>query len=173
MSLAVGVAVTRALKQLGIQDLQLKWPNDIYYKGRKLGGILLELRGEAGGDCDVVVGLGLNVSMSQQAGADIDQAWVNIQSITDKKISRNTLVASILSELLPCMQLYSQQGLMPFLNDWQADDMLKDKPVTLLLHQHSRRGIARGVNEQGALLFESEGKIEPLYAGELSLRLVQ
>lgn len=173
VSLAVGVAVTRALKQMGIQDLQLKWPNDIYYKGRKLGGILLELRGEAGGDCEVVVGLGLNVSMSQQAGADIDQAWVNIQSITDKEISRNLLVASILCELLPCMQLYSQQGLMPFLNDWQADDMLKDKPVTLLLHQHSRQGIARGVNEQGALLFESEGKIEPLYAGELSLRLVQ
>lgn len=173
VSLAVGVAVISALKQLGVNDLQLKWPNDIYYKGRKLGGILLELRGEAGGDCDMVIGLGINVSMSEQAGDEIDQAWIDIHSISDNKFSRNALVAAILSELLPGMQLYAQQGLAPFLKDWQNDDMLKDKPVTLMLHKHRREGIARGVNEQGALLFESEGKIEPLYAGELSLRLSQ
>lgn len=173
VSLAVGVALIKALNKLEITDLQLKWPNDIYHKGRKLGGVLLELRGEAGGACDMVVGVGLNVSMSEQDGADIDQAWIDINSISKNKISRNQLVAATLSELLPCMQLYSQQGLKPFLQDWQANDMLKDKPVTLLLHDHHREGIARGVNEQGALLFESEGKIEPLYAGELSLRLSQ
>ena len=173
LSLAVGVAVINALKQLGIEGLQLKWPNDIYYQGRKLGGILLELRGEAGGDCDMVVGLGLNVSMSREEGDDIEQAWTNIQSVTDKQFSRNTLVAAVLSELLPSMQLYSQQGLVPFLTAWQNDDMLKDKPVTLLLHEQRREGIARGVNEQGALLFESNGRVETLYAGELSLRLSQ
>lgn len=173
VSLAVGVAVINALKQLGINGLQLKWPNDIYYNGRKLGGILLELRGEAGGDCDMVVGLGLNVSMSEQAGSGIEQAWTAIDAIADEKYSRNMLVAAILTELLSCMRLYSQQGLTPFLEAWQAEDMLKDKPVTLLLHEHRREGIARGVNEQGALLFESDGKIEPLYAGELSLRLSQ
>ena len=173
LSLAVGVAVISALKQLGIEGLQLKWPNDVYYQGRKLGGILLELRGEAGGDCDMVVGLGLNVSMSREEGDDIDQAWTNIHSVTDKQLSRNTLVAAVLSELLPSMQLYSEQGLTPFLTAWQDDDMLKDKPVTLILHERRREGIARGVNEQGALLFESNGKVEPLYAGELSLRLSQ
>lgn len=173
VSLAVGVAVINALKQLGIEGLQLKWPNDIYYQGRKLGGILLELRGEAGGECDMVVGLGLNVSMSSEQGDDIDQAWTDIHSVSTEPLSRNTLVAAVLSELLPGMQLYSQKGLTPFLKDWQADDMLKDKPVTLLLHERRREGIARGVNDQGALLFESEGSIEPLYAGELSLRLSQ
>lgn len=171
LSLAVGVAVVKALKNLGIEHLQLKWPNDIYYQGRKLGGILLELRGEAGGACDVVVGLGLNVSMSARDGEAIDQAWIDIHSISDTRFSRNKLVAVILDELLPCMQLYAQQGLAPFVQDWQADDMLQDKPVTLLVHQQQREGIARGINEQGALLFESDGNLEPLYAGELSLRL--
>lgn len=173
VSLATGVAVIRTLKKLGISGLQLKWPNDIYCQGKKLAGILLELRGEAGGSCYMVVGLGLNVSMSEHDGSEIGQAWTDIQSVTDMSFSRNHLVAAILSELLPCMKLYAQQGLTPFLKEWQADDLLKDKPVTLLLHDGQRDGIARGVNEQGALLFESEGKIETLYAGEVSLRVKQ
>lgn len=173
VSLAVGVAVISALKKLGISNLQLKWPNDIFCRGKKLAGILLELRGEAGGSCTMVVGLGLNVNMSEHDAIEIDQSWTDIHSITEKNLSRNQLVAAILSELLPCMVLYSKQGLKPFLKDWQTDDMLKDQPVTLLLNGYQRQGVARGVNEQGALLFESEGEIEPLYAGELSLRLSQ
>jgi BirA family biotin operon repressor/biotin-[acetyl-CoA-carboxylase] ligase len=173
VSLATGVAVIRALNSLGISGLQLKWPNDIYCQGKKLAGILLELRGEAGGRCNMVVGLGLNVNMSAHDAAEIDQAWTDIRSVTQRGFSRNQLVSAILSELLPCMALYSQQGLTPFLKDWEQHDMLKDKPVTLLMHEHQREGVAHGVNEQGALLFEYEGKIEPLYAGELSLRLNQ
>jgi BirA family biotin operon repressor/biotin-[acetyl-CoA-carboxylase] ligase len=173
VSLAVGVAVITALKKQGVDGLQLKWPNDIYWQGRKLGGILLELRGEAGGACDMVVGLGLNVKMSKQAAQDIDQAWVDLSTITTGKVSRNALVSNILCELLPCMQLYSQQGLKPFLAAWQENDMLKDRPVSLLLHQQSRQGIARGVNEQGALMLEIDGNLEAVYAGEVSLRLNQ
>lgn len=171
LSLAVGVSVVDALTQSGVSGLMLKWPNDIYYQGRKLGGILLELKGEAGGPCSVVVGLGLNVSMSRQAGADIDQAWTDLASISRQSLSRNELVSALLNTLLPAMQLYASQGLTPFISRWQEHDMLKDKPVALLLPQQQRLGIARGIDEQGALLFESNGQLETLYAGEVSLRL--
>jgi len=171
VSLAVGVAVVNALKKMGVDGLTLKWPNDIYWQGRKLGGILLELKGEAGGPCTMVVGLGLNVNMSRQAASDIDQAWIDLNTICHQPLSRNRLVSELLSELLAAMQLYAQQGLKPFIAQWQQSDMLKDKPVTLLLPQQQRTGVARGIDEQGALLFESEGKIESVYAGEVSLRL--
>jgi len=170
-SLAMGVAVVKALTNIGVEGLSLKWPNDIYWQGRKLGGILLELKGEAGGPCAIVVGLGLNVSMSRQAADDIDQAWIDLNSISQQQLSRNRLVSEILSELLPAMKQYAQQGLKPFIDQWQQRDMLKDKPVTLVLPQQQREGIARGINEQGALMFESEGNIEPVYAGEVSLRM--
>lgn len=171
VSLAIGVAVVSALKKMGVDGLTLKWPNDIYWQGRKLGGILLELKGEAGGPCTMVVGLGLNVNMSRQAASDIDQAWIDLNTICHQPLSRNSLVSELLSELLAAMQLYAQLGLKPFIAQWQQSDMLKDKPVTLLLPQQQRAGIARGIDEQGALLFESEGKIEAVYAGEVSLRL--
>lgn len=171
LSLAVGVAVEKALTNMGIEDVKLKWPNDIYWQGRKLGGILLELKGEAGGPCAVVVGIGINVDMSQQAANDIDQAWIDLNSITGQSTSRNQLAAQLLSELLPAMQLYAQQGLQPFIARWQQNDMLKDKPVSLLLPRQQRTGIARGIDEQGALLFESDGVVETIYAGEVSLRL--
>ena len=178
VSLAVGVAVINVLQQKGVQDLALKWPNDIYWQGRKLGGILLELKGEAAGPCSMVVGLGLNVDMSREAADDIDQAWVDLNTISQQsnsaslnKISRNNMISELLMELLPTMQRYAQHGLKPFRSQWQQNDMLKDKSVTLLLPQQQRTGIARGIDEQGALLFESEGKLEAVYAGEVSLRL--
>jgi BirA family biotin operon repressor/biotin-[acetyl-CoA-carboxylase] ligase len=69
------------------------------------------------------------------------------------------------------MSRYAQQGLLPFMARWREYDMLRDQPVTLLLPQQQRAGIARGINELGALQFESEGKIESIFAGEVSLRL--
>lgn len=172
LSLAIGVAVARALKAAGASDISLKWPNDIYWKGRKLGGILLELNGEAGGPCCVVAGLGLNVNMSQQPAADIDQAWTDLLTVLGQRVSRNSLVVALLCELLPAMQSYAKQGLSPFLSQWKDYDMLMDKPVTLLLPQQQRAGIARGINEQGALQFEAGGKLESVFAGEVSLRPV-
>ena len=73
LSLAVGVAVRRALLQVGLKDVQLKWPNDIYVGQKKLGGILLEMLGDPAGHCSVVVGVGINVSMPVEAGEAIDQ----------------------------------------------------------------------------------------------------
>ena len=78
MSLAVGVAVKRALEKSGIEAVQLKWPNDIYVEGKKLGGILLEMIGDPAGQCTVVVGVGLNVAMPEGWRA-IDQAWTILE----------------------------------------------------------------------------------------------
>ena len=64
LTLAAGVAVLRALECCGARDIQLKWPNDVLFANRKLGGILCELRAEAGGPAYVVIGIGLNVRLS-------------------------------------------------------------------------------------------------------------
>ena len=67
LSLAAGVAVLRALGRLGIAGLALKWPNDIVRDDSKLGGILIDLRGEAAGPAYVVVGVGVNVRLPASA----------------------------------------------------------------------------------------------------------
>ncbi len=80
LSLATGIAVAHALQQLGVTEVGLKWPNDVWWRERKLGGILLESGSDAG-VCYVVAGIGLNVNLPSSAGDLIDQPWVDLQEI--------------------------------------------------------------------------------------------
>ena len=66
LSLAVGVAVVKAFRRLGIQGVGLKWPNDLQWQDRKLGGILIEMRGESAGPAQVIIGIGINMHMPAQ-----------------------------------------------------------------------------------------------------------
>ena len=114
LSLAVGVAVARALRACAVPYVQLKWPNDVLYGGAKLGGILLEMTGDAAGSCQVVIGVGLNVAMPAAAAGAIDQAWTDIKTITaNQHPGRNRLLAALLNELLPLVADFEQQGFSP------------------------------------------------------------
>ena len=101
LSLAVGVAVARALEAAGMPAVQLKWPNDILFDGAKLGGVLLEMIGDAAGPCKVVIGVGLNVVMPAEAARGIDQDWTDIRSVAGSAHPRrNALLAALLNELV-------------------------------------------------------------------------
>ena len=80
LSLAAGIAVVEALHRLGVTEAGLKWPNDVLAGGRKLGGLLVNLRPDAGGSA-AIVGLGLNLRMPDEAGAAIDQPWCDLASL--------------------------------------------------------------------------------------------
>ena len=111
LSLAVGVAVARALRACDVPAVQLKWPNDVLYDGAKLGGILLEMSGDAAGSCRVVIGVGLNVAMPKAAAGAIDQAWTDIKTITNNQHPRRSrILAALLNELLPLVADFEQRG---------------------------------------------------------------
>ncbi|MDY6978796.1 MAG: bifunctional biotin--[acetyl-CoA-carboxylase] ligase/biotin operon repressor BirA [Pseudomonadota bacterium] len=171
LSLALAVSVVRALDALGVEGLGLKWPNDIQWQGKKLCGILLEMQGEAGGPCRVVCGIGLNVSMPQEVAQDIEQPWTDLQRITGRRPSRQRLLIALLDELLPALVRYEQEGLQPFLPDWQRWDAIAGKSVQLLLPQRTIQGWAIGIDGQGNLLIEHAGRQETYSSGEISLRL--
>src|SRR5690606_37620720 len=75
LRLVVGVSVVEALAGLGIKGLGLKWPNDVFCQGSKVAGILLEMNGDVSGECQVVIGIGLNIRCEPSAMADVGQAW--------------------------------------------------------------------------------------------------
>ena len=171
LSLAAGVAVSRALLACGVPPVQLKWPNDVLYDGAKLGGILLEMTGDAAGACQVVVGVGLNVAMPQAAAADIDQAWADIDTVTGQEHpGRNALLAALLNELLPLLADFEHQGFAGWRDDWQALDAFAGSPVVLTTGASQMGGVARGVDERGALQLETTTGVQPVYGGEISLR---
>ncbi|NQX88548.1 MAG: bifunctional biotin--[acetyl-CoA-carboxylase] ligase/biotin operon repressor BirA [Halioglobus sp.] len=172
LSLAVGVAVARALQNCGLIDIQLKWPNDVLHRNAKLGGILLEMQGDVAGPCRVVVGIGLNVAMPAAAGDSIDQAWTDIATLSEgEPPCRSALLAAVLNELLPLLAAFEQRGFRPWRTQWQALDALADAAVSLA-GPTSLVGIARGVDERGALLLDTGTGIQVVHGGEISLRRV-
>jgi len=171
LSLAVGIAVAKALKASGVPPVQLKWPNDVLFEGAKLGGILLEMAGDAAGACQVVVGVGLNVCMPQASAASIDQAWTDIDTITAQQHpGRNALLAAILNELLPLVAGFEGQGFAQWRDEWLALDAFAAVPVVLHTGGQQLAGIARGVDQRGALQLETTTGVQSVYGGEISLR---
>ncbi|MEH6589938.1 MAG: bifunctional biotin--[acetyl-CoA-carboxylase] ligase/biotin operon repressor BirA [Halioglobus sp.] len=173
MSLAVGVAVARALESCGISGVQLKWPNDLLYQKAKLGGVLLEMLGDATGTCQVVVGVGLNVDMPADSARGIDQAWTDLSAISGDKVvpDRSALIAALLNQLLPLLAGFQESGFGKWQQAWLERDAHADKSVILHVGEDTMAGTARGVDERGALLLETTVGIKPIYGGEISLRV--
>lgn len=172
LSLAAGVAVVRALNRLSIIGVGLKWPNDLLWQGRKLGGILIEMAGESHGPCSVVLGVGLNGKLPATAGAGIDQAWVDLAEVCGGQTPpRRRLAALLIDALVELLSGYGQQGLAAYLPEWRRHHCLQDQPVVLHLADRQENGIARGVDDDGLLLLElADGSRKAYAAGEVRLR---
>ena len=170
LSLAVGVAAAEALHALGYAGVRLKWPNDLMADGRKLGGILVEIGGEAGGPMRAVVGLGLNVAMPASAAREIDQPWCDLASLSDAPPSRQAVCVALLDALLPMLPRFEREGLAPFLAGWARHDLLAGRPVTLQLGDRRIEGVALGVAADGALRLRDANGEHAYHAGEASLR---
>lgn len=177
LPLAVGVATAEALAELKLRELRLKWPNDLWIGGQKVGGILIEQRGEAGGACRVVIGLGLNVAMRSATTAHIGQPWTTLAEALGSApsrgmLSRNWLAARILAGWIPMLERFTAEGFAPFLPGFRALDLLRSRAVTLQLPEGEVSGIARGVDESGALLVDAGETRRRILSGEVSLRVV-
>ena len=169
LSLAIGVAVRRSLVDLGVAGVQLKWPNDIYCDGKKLGGILLEIIGDPRGECTVIIGLGLNVSMPVIAAQQIDQPWTDLQTVAPSAVSRNFLVASLIKSLFKVLCDFPECGFAGYRDEWQSADLLKGSQGTV--SHPSGSGTVLGVDSVGALRLQlASGEEQRFIGGELSLR---
>lgn len=170
LSLAIGVAVIRALKQHQIDDIGLKWPNDIYSQGKKLGGILVEVSGETEGPCAAVIGLGLNLFVAEAEAESINQAWTDLSKITGRaRLFRNKLAGTLLNHLMPVIAEYESVGIAPYLDEWRSYDCLTGKSATLFIGQQQFEGIVQGIDDNGMLLIERpDGSLQTFASGEVS-----
>jgi BirA family transcriptional regulator, biotin operon repressor / biotin---[acetyl-CoA-carboxylase] ligase len=179
-SLAVGVCALRALARHGYRGVQLKWPNDLVTEAGKLAGILIEVRGEAGGAAHLVIGLGLNVLLGKAVRAQIAASGtraIDLGSLSSAgqrdgvlAPDRDALCASLIGEVVMGLEQFGEAGLKPFLEEWRRADALRGKVITVLTAAHTTRGVARGIDASGALLVETSRGLERQIAGEVSVR---
>lgn len=165
----IAVAVARALESLGAHPPGLKWPNDIVCDAGKLGGILIELKGESAGPCDVRVGVGLNWA----APPVVDQAVASLAALFPGELpDRSRVAGTVLDALCRGLEDYSRNGFGGVQADWAARDVLAGRPVRLSLHDRSVDGLALGLDASGALRLESsDGRERAWQVGEVSARL--
>ncbi len=175
LTLAVGVAVRRVLTRVAGLTIALKWPNDLVFDGRKLGGILLELTAEAHGGAHVVAGLGLNVALPApilQSLSDWPRGAIDLTTALGKPPPpRAVLAAALVNELAELLVDYPTQGFAAYRADWRAADFLRGRAVRIDEPAGQVFGTALGIAGDGALLVETAaGEQRRVVAGDVSVR---
>ncbi|GDY27231.1 bifunctional ligase/repressor BirA [Agarivorans sp. Toyoura001] len=171
LSLAVGLAVVEALEQAGYFNLGLKWPNDIYLDGKKLGGVLIELQGHANSEVSLVVGVGVNVRVDDERAKHIDQLFTQLENDPSQILDRSQLACLIVQSLNQMYAVFREQGFSALQERWNRYDVFKNQPVSLRFSEDKVLfGLAKGVDQQGQLILETDAGEQVYMAGEVSLR---
>lgn len=166
LSLVVALIIAESLTEQNVEDIQIKWPNDIYYKGKKMGGILLESQATRNG-LNLVIGIGLNLGMTKVDETIVTQAWADLSQY---HFDRNKLVCHLAFELQKNLKIYPLVGFSHYAERWQKFDIFYHKPVKLVTETSEIHGTSLGINEQGELILRQGETIQYFGIGEMSLR---
>jgi len=167
LGLATAVACARGIESCAGVGVGLKWPNDLMLDGRKLGGILVELGGEAEGPCEAVVGVGVNVY--PPAAASLDQPAVGLAELVPG-VSRNALAAALVNRLVGAFEALGSGSAPALLRDWRSRDVLAGHAVTVESVNERLSGDCRGISERGGLLLATASGEREFLSAEVSVR---
>ena len=168
LSIAIGICLINTLKSEGIKDLQLKWPNDILYKRKKLAGILVESR--FGKRQNTVIGIGLNFKLPVATQNKIQQPTTSLQQLCTSVPSRNQLAGKIIQNMIETLERFQTRGLRDFIPQWPNYDALANKAITLISEKEHLNAIACGINEQGELRYMIDNELHTLSNSHISIR---
>lgn len=176
LGLVIGVCSLRALRESGLEETRLKWPNDILVDGQKLGGILIELRAESAGPASVVIGIGLNVALGAnvlQAVGETGVAATDLLTAGVQHPSRNAIAAALVTHLVRGLLVFESEGLKPFADEWRAADALRGRQIDVHTLEGVARGLARGIDLHGALVVETPQGVRRFISGDVTVRAVE
>ena len=162
LSLVVGLAIIKVLEQeCLVEGFKIKWPNDIYFEGNKLAGVLLESQIQSKNQ-SVVIGVGINYFIDQSMIFEIP--WTDLSKITKKLPDIELLTAEIINNILVMSEHFSVFGFDDFRSDWNRYDMLQGKKVKCTDLKDSFEGEVLGVSSKGALKIFTKNGVKELYS---------
>ncbi len=171
LSLAVGVALLRALKAMGVQRLTLKWPNDVLSDYHKLAGTLVEIQGDISGPCAAVIGVGINYRLNNKTRAKIDQAVTDLDALVHPLPDKNKTLAQLLNSLVEVLGEFERTGFAGLREEWlRYHAPFQNKWVCLsLANNQTQEGRIMDIGDDGALILQTNTSLERHSAGEISL----
>ena len=168
LSCALGLSIAKTLISLGISNVSVKWPNDVYIDGRKVCGILVELVSINSDDSAVVIGVGLNYRLTKNYIDLIDKPSTDLASHGIQK-SRSEVLRSLVEKLCEDFRRFTDSGFSVFRDDFNGIHWLTDRLVEISQGAGSvTSGIVAGVNGEGELLLRKGDQEVPIIAGEIS-----
>lgn len=178
ITLLMAMAVTKAVMEVTGLEAMIKWPNDVVVRSKKICGILTEMQVKDGSIDFVVIGTGVNVNQLQipeelrQSATSLRMECARLKKDADYEISRENLLEKILKYFREYYDCFCKTGDLSVLMDEYNERLVSlDKEVRVLDPKGEFTGISKGINEKGELLVAlSDGKVEAVYAGEVSVR---
>lgn len=170
LSLVVGLAVARALEELGVEGVQLKWPNDVLVNGHKIAGILIELVSGRGQPLAAVIGVGINLRLPSEAAIESPLGVTDLARCLDAPPPAGRLLGLVLAQLHHFLSICAAAGFEGLRGAWQQRNAFAELPVRILGEVEPLAGICAGVDADGALLLQTPDGLRRVLSGDVSLR---
>lgn len=174
LTLVAAMALTKSLKEFLPEEekpkVGIKWPNDVVLGGRKVCGILTEMSTEPEHIHYVVIGIGVNTGKQEWPEELADKA-TSLEENLGHKVNRSLLLSRFLGEFEKAYETFLDTEDMSLLKE-EYDEMLvnRERTVRVLDPKGEYEGLAKGINNRGELLVETQGEVREVYAGEVSVR---
>ena len=169
LSLAIGTILASSLNKFTQNKVGIKWPNDLLIEKKKISGILIEtidLNNQVG----VVIGIGINVHMSEEEGKEIDQSWISLDQVTDSINNRNEIIGDIVNKVFQLTSIFANEGFKAYKLDYESLDLLTGKRCSINIEGIDKTIEVLGVNDNGEMLVKEGSEYLTLRYGEVSIR---
>ncbi len=156
LSMVMALSVLKTLLTLDVpQKFKVKWSNDVYFEDHKISGILIETIEKNDGECKAVIGIGLNVNMTELP-QNILNNWTSLKKITSKDFDRNKICILLINNLMKNINEFETRGFRHFIPEWNKYDYLVGKNISIKSGRNTIQGSYKGIDETGHLLLETE-----------------
>ena len=169
LSLAIGTIIASSLNKFTKNKVGIKWPNDLLIEKKKISGILIETI-DINNQVGVVIGIGINVHMSEEEGKEIDQSWISLDELTESINDRNEVIGDIVNKVFQLTYLFTEEGFKPYKLDYESLDMLIGKKCSVNIKGIYKTVDVLGVNDKGEMLVKDGSENLSLRYGEVSIR---
>ena len=170
LSLYLGIRIIDALDEIGFHGIKLKWPNDLYYKDKKLGGILVDIYQNSDLDSVISLGIGINYCLpdNKNFNFDTEKTPIDLCSIIkDENIDRSTVAGHLLKRVIENLNSFNENSLKDEQERWKDIDYLYAKTITIEVVDKQITGINRGITSDGELILEVDSKRIKIITGHI------
>lgn len=169
LGLVIGLTIIDTIETLGGRSIKIKWPNDVIFDRKKIAGSLVDLKTELSGYSYAVIGIGINILMSQEHKQEINQPVADLHDVLGVKVSRNQLAGKLINCLNQALTKFEKEGFKSFRDKFIEKDLLYGQKISITSKDSVLSGHAAGVDWDGALLLDVDGKVIRVYSGHITL----